>query len=134
MQLLILGCGDMVRHIATTLAAQGHKVVVLDEHRNCPSVNIPYPDTSVLPTTGVLMEDMRRSDVDNADAFLALSVDDDLNAMAAQIASLIFSVPKAMCHLSDASKCDVYRELGLTIVSSTKTLSDSIIQDVTRLR
>ena len=134
MQVLILGCGDMVRHTATTLAAQDHEVIVLDEHRNCASVNIPYPGTSVLPTTGILMEDMRRSDVDNMDVFLALSVDDDLNAMAAQIASLIFSVPKVMCHLSDASKCDVYREMGLTIVSSTKTLSDSIIQDVTRLR
>ena len=134
MQILILGCGDMVRHIATTLASQRHKVIVLDEHRCCPSVDTPYLNTSVLPTTGILIEDMRRSDVDDADVFLALSVDDNLNAMAAQIASQIFSVTKVICHLSDASKCDVYREIGLTVVSSTETLSGGITQEFSGLR
>ena len=135
MQILILGCGDMVRHIATTLALhREHKVIVLDEHRCCPNVNTPYPNTSVLPTTGILIEDMRRSVVDDADVFLALSVDDNLNAMAAQIASQIFSVTRVICHLSDASKCEVYREIGLTVVSSTEALSGSIAQEFSGLR
>ena len=112
MQILILGCGDMVRHIATTLATQRHKVIVLDEHRCCPSVNTPYPNTSVLPTTGILIEDMRRSDVDDADVFLALSVDDNLNAMAAQIASQIFSVQRSFATFRTLPNATCIGKLG----------------------
>ena len=129
MHVLILGSGNLVRHTATMMENQGHQVVVvLDEHE--PS---GYPQNTNLPGYVIaggdnLIERMRRGGVERADMVIALMVDDNRNAMAAQIASNIFNVPRALCHVGELAKAQVYRELGLNVISATHTLSDRVLE------
>ncbi len=127
MQVLILGCGELVQHIAPALIGESYQVIILDEHQRCPSPTPHYPGAETVPSTGVLMEDLQRCEIDDVDAFLALSEDDNQNAMAAQIASHIFSVPKVICHVGNPSKNKAYKTLGLNVVSSTATVSENIL-------
>ena len=127
MHILILGCGNLVRHVAATMAREGHQVVVVDEHERCPYLQNPNVPGYVLPGGDNLMENMRRGGVERADMVIGLSWNDNLNAMAAQIASNIFDVPRALCHVGEVSKAEVYRELGLNVLSSTHTLADAVL-------
>ena len=127
MHVLILGCGNLVRHVAATLSDQGHRVVVVDEHEICAAQQNPHLAGNVLPGGDNLMENMRRGGVERADMVIGLSRNDNRNAMAAQIASNIFNVPRTLCHVGEVSKAQVYRELGLNVLSSTHTLADSVL-------
>ena len=127
MHVLLLGCGNLVRHVAATMANQGHQVVVVDEHERCPYLENPNLPGYVLPGGDNLMETMRRGGVERADMVIGLSFDDNRNAMAAQIASNIFNVPHALCHVGEVSKAQAYRELGVNVLSFTHTLTDAVI-------
>jgi trk system potassium uptake protein TrkA len=124
---LLLGSGNLVRHVAATMARQGHQVVVLDDHEGRPHQQNPSIPGYVLPGGDNLMENMRRAGVERADMVIALSWNDNLNAMAAQIASNIFNVPRTLCHVGEVSKAQVYRELGINVLSSTHTLTDAVL-------
>ncbi len=127
MHILILGCGNLVRHVAATMAQNGHQVVVVDEHERCPYQQNPNVPGYVLSGSDNLMESMRRGGIERADMVIGLSFDDNRNAMAAQIAANIFNVPRALCHVGEVSKAEVYRELGLNVLSSTHTLADAVL-------
>ena len=127
MHVLILGGGNLVRHVAATMARQGHEVVVVDEHERRPYLQNPNLPGYVLSGGDNLMEDMRRGGVERADLVIGLSFDDNRNAMAAQIASNIFNVPRALCHVGEVSKAQVYRELGVNVLSSTHALTDAVM-------
>ena len=134
MQVLIVGCSGLVQHVVLTLIKENQQVTILDEHQSCPNRDHYCREAVTVPSTGVLMEDLQRCDVDNTDIFLALSEDDNQNAMAAQIASHIFNVPKVICHIANPSKYNVYRSMGLNVVSSTSVISENILQDLKGLR
>jgi trk system potassium uptake protein TrkA len=102
-------------------------VVVVDEHEICAAQQNPHLAGNVLPGGDNLMENMRRGGVERADMVIGLSRNDNRNAMAAQIASNIFNVPRTLCHVGEVSKAQVYRELGLNVLSSTHTLADSVL-------
>ena len=127
MHVLILGCGNLVRHVAAAMSDQGHQVVVVDEHGRCPYQQNPNVPGNVISGGDNLMENMRRGGVERADMVIGLSFDDNLNAMAAQIASNIFNVPRTLCHVGEVAKAQVYRELGLNVLSFTHALADTVI-------
>jgi trk system potassium uptake protein TrkA len=130
MHVLIMGCGNLVRHVSATLSNQGHRVVVVDEHERCPYQQNPSVPGNVLSGGDNLMENMRKGGVEHADMVIGLSWDDNRNAMAAQIASNIFNVPRTLCHVGEVSKAQVYKELGLNVLSSTRTLADTVLDGV----
>ena len=127
MHVLILGCGNLVRHMSAAMSAQGHRVVVVDEHERCPYQQNPNVPGYVISGGDNLMEVMRKGGVERADMVIGLSFDDNRNAMAAQIASNIFNVPHSLCHVGEVSKAEVYKELGLNVLSSTLTLADTVL-------
>ena len=127
MHVLILGFGNLVRHVAATLARQGHEVVVIDEHERSPNLQSANLPGYVLSGGDNLMEIMRKGGVERADMVIGLSFDDNRNAMAVQIASNIFNVPRALCHVGEVSKAQVYRELGINVLSSTHTLTEAVL-------
>ena len=116
MQVLLMGSSNFAIDIIKFLSTTEHIVSYittnnrLEEnlHRLVDSVIHASPEDS-------LMEDLRRSDIDNADAFIALSDDDNSNAMAAQIAKHIVRVPRVLCLVNNLNRKDTYTNLGLTV-------------------
>lgn len=130
MRVLILGCHELTHHLAPILIDGGHHVTVLDEHKSCPN-GLPHtPQVETVPSTGILMEAMQHGHIDTADVFLALSKDDSLNAMAAQIATHIFNVSRTACHVGDVSRYNAYQKMGLNVVSSTLAIFPAILQAI----
>jgi len=106
--------------LAHLLDAEGHKVTVIDVD-NASFDKLP-PDFSGMAFLGDATDEeiLRKAGMEQADAFVAVTRDDELNAMAAQIAKQIFDVPRVLCRIYDPLREDFYSGLGLEAISPTK--------------
>ena len=126
MRYLIMGSGDIARHLTDVINLKGSMVIVLNDYRDLK--NHSFYNANVIHNvyTGCLMEDLQRAKIATVDGFLACSDDDNRNAMAAQIATQIFHVPLVICHIGNGLKATAYKEMGLDVVSSTVMVADNI--------
>ena len=86
--------------------------------RNC--VFIEY--FSGFTATGIAIDQdvLKRAGINACDALFAVTENDDMNLMTAQIAREVFGVPKIFVRLDNVGKCRVFEDIGATIISPTK--------------
>jgi trk system potassium uptake protein TrkA len=119
MNVIIMGCGRVGAELAHLLDAEGHKVTILDA--DAENLERLPPDFGGVALTGDATDEdvLRKAGIPEADAFVAVTRDDDRNAMAAQIAKQIFDVPKVVCRIYDPLREEFYKSLGLEAISPT---------------
>ena len=119
MNIVIMGCGRVGAQLAGLLDAEGHQVTVLDvdaySFRRLPAT---FQGTALVGN-GIDEEVLRKADIKNADAFIAVTQGDNRNIMAAQIAKQIFKIPKVICRIYDPLRNDIYEALGIEAISPT---------------
>ena len=113
MKILILGCGRQGAYLAQSLDQQGHAVTIID--RNAASFRRLGPDFkgTVIAGVGIDEDVLRRAGIESADAFIAVTNGDNTNAMAAEIARLVFNVPQVIARLYDPAREETYRSLEM---------------------
>jgi trk system potassium uptake protein len=126
MRIVIMGCGRLGAYLARHLDSEGHDVTVVDRSSDSfARLGSEFHGTMVLGT-GIDEDVMRRAGIEKADAFVAVSNGDNTNAMAAEIAKLVFKVPRVVARLYDPVREDTYHTLGLmeticpTVMASEK--------------
>ena len=113
MKIVILGCGRLGAHLARRLDSEGHDVTVIDRtSESFARLGSDFQGKMVLGT-GIDEDILRRAGIEKADAFVAVSNGDNTNAMAAEIAKLVFNVPRVVARLYDPVREDTYHTLGL---------------------
>ena len=119
MKAVIMGCGRVGARLAGLLDADGHSVTILDtdtySFRRLP----PTFKGNALVGNGLDQEVLKRSGIEEADAFIATTQGDNRNIMAAQIAKHIFNVPKVVSRIYDPLRQELYSTLGLETISPT---------------
>ncbi len=117
MNVFIMGSGRVASELATLLDQEGQIVTVIDsdvsEFDRLPQ---SFKGKSVIGNA-TDEEVLRKAGLGSADAFIALTRDDDRNAMAAQIAKHIFGVRKVICRIYDPPREEFYKTLGLEAIS-----------------
>lgn len=120
MKIIIMGCGRVGARLAGLLAAEGHKVTILDinaySFRRLPA---DFGGTALLGN-GVDEDALKKAGIQEANAFIAVTQGDNRNIMAAQIAKHIFNVPRVLCRIYDPLRQELYETLGLETISPTK--------------
>ena len=104
MNILIVGCGRVGRRLVHVLERLGHDVSVLDEDAaNLALLNELEPPFSGMAVAGVPIDGdvLRSAGIEACDAVAAVSEDDTVNLMAAQIAKSLFQREKVICRVSD---------------------------------
>lgn len=120
MNILIIGCGRVGSELAAVLDKRGHDVSVVD--RSGESFELLPGDFGGFTTTGVPIDQeiLRKAGIETCDAVCAVTRDDDLNIMAAQLAKDIFNVPRVFARISDVDKVEVFRGFGIHTVCPTQ--------------
>ncbi len=119
MKVVIMGCGRVGARLATQLDGAGHEVSIIDRNQESfARLGANYGGAMVLGT-GIDEDVLRRAGIEQADSFIAVTNGDNTNAMAAQIAKLIFKVPHVVARLYDPIREETYKTLGLETVSPT---------------
>lgn len=119
MNVVIVGCGRVGSHLALQLSQEGHQVTIIDRD---PSqfgraqargvLTNDFPGNVVIGD-GTDSELLRRAGIESADAFIAVTEGDNRNIMAAQIAKVVYKVPKVVCRIYDPIRERIYQKLGL---------------------
>lgn len=125
-----MGCGRVGAMVATSLWQEGHRVVVLDANAESLRRLPEELQQEAIVGDGTQEEDLREGGIESTDAFVAVSTEDTANILAAQMAKHVFRVPRVICRIDDPACHQVYTELGLNAVSSTRLVSDLILKAV----
>jgi trk system potassium uptake protein TrkA len=133
MKVVIMGCGRVGAQLATSLDHDGHDVTVLDMRGSQFERFLPADfGGRKLVGDGRDQDILRDAGVEGADAFVACTAGDNRNVMAAQMAKVIFNVPRVVCRIYDPLREEMYKMLGLRTISPTKVgaqlLMDALLE------
>ena len=120
MNILIIGCGIVGSTLAAALDKKGNDISVIDKNRE--SFESLPAEFSGFTATGIAIDQdvLRHAGIGSCDALFAVTENDDMNLMAAQIAREVFDVPKIFVRVDDIGKCRVFEDIGVNIISPTK--------------
>lgn len=126
MNILIIGCGKVGAELAVQLDNKGHDVCVIDRvgerFDRLPDSFGGFTYEGVPIDRDVL----ERSGIESCDALCAVASDDDVNIMAAQIASKIYGVPKVFARITDDEKCELYEKMGIKTICPTNLIAAAV--------
>ena len=132
MYVIIVGCGRVGSELAKLLSSEGHNVVVIDRSPKSFDRLGKTFNGMTLVGNGFDAELLKQAGIAQTDAFCSVTNGDNSNIVAAQVAKKIFKVPKVIARVYDPSRADIYRSLGLDIISGTilfaAMLRDKIIE------
>lgn len=125
MNVLIIGCGMVGAELAHTLDKHGHDVSIVDKDES--SFDLLSEDFSGFTTLGVPIDQeiLRRAGISTCDALCAVTDNDNMNIMAAQVASKVFGVPKVFARIRDVSKCRICEDMGISTVCPTSIVVEA---------
>lgn len=132
MYVIIVGCGRVGSELAKLLSSEGHNVVVIDRSpKSFDRLGRTFNGVTLVGN-GFDVELLKQAGIAQADAFCSVTNGDNSNIVAAQAAKKIFKVPKVIARVYDPSRADIYKSLGLDILSGTilfaSMLRDKIIE------
>ena len=129
MRIVIMGCGRAGALLATNLDQAGHDVTVLDLRASQFERFLPpeFRGRKIVGD-GRDQDALRHAGVDRADAFVACTQGDNRNVMAAQMAKVLFDVPRVVCRIYDPIREELYHMLGLRTISPTKVGAELLMK------
>jgi trk system potassium uptake protein TrkA len=119
MYIIIAGCGKIGANLVKMLSNDGHDVVVIDPAAE--NFSQLENGTNCLTITGMPIDEdvLKSAGIERADALCAVTSDDNVNVMAAQIAKQLYRVPLVVTRVYDPDKDEVLRQMGLCTVCPT---------------
>lgn len=119
MHIVIAGCGRVGSELAKLLSSEGHNVVVIDKKQSSFERLGNTFNGITLVGNGFDPEILKAAGIENADAFCAVTNGDNTNIMSSQVAKKIFNVPKVIARVYDPKRAEIYKTLGLDVLSGT---------------
>jgi trk system potassium uptake protein TrkA len=119
-RVIVVGCGRLGSVLAGRLGEAGREVVVIDREPDAferlprEFSGIPLPGDATEPSV------LREAGVEGAACLLAVTEDDTVNLLVAEVARTIFQVPRVLVRVFDPARERVYRDAGLETVSPTE--------------
>ena len=113
---VIIGCGRLGANLANALSEEGENVLILDKEKDSfRKLSSSFGGLAV-DGDGTELDTLKAADVQRADTVIAVTNNDNINIMIAQIAKECFSVKKVISRLFDPERECVYQELGIDTI------------------
>ena len=120
MKIIIVGCGRLGSDLAVRLCEQGNEVSIID-HFPGSFNNLPGSFQGRLIEGEALREDvLHRAGIERADALVAVTNVDALNAVVAHLARTVYHVPNVVVRNYDPHCRELHEAFDLQVVSSTR--------------
>jgi trk system potassium uptake protein TrkA len=125
---VIMGCGRVGSTLAHILDGQSHSVAVVD--RNPEAFRRLGPNFQGATVTGIGFDrdTLREANIEDAEAFAAVSSGDNSNILAARVARETFGVDNVVARIYDPGRAEVYQRLGIPTVATVRWTADQIMR------
>jgi trk system potassium uptake protein TrkA len=124
---VVAGCGRLGSMLANSLSAGGHRVVVMDERESAfERLSQTFSGYTVLGNV-VDRSTLEEGKIRQADYFLAVTAQDNVNLMVAQVAKVIYGVPHVLARVYDPVRESLYREFGVQTISPVQLSADAFL-------
>ncbi|MFF5157663.1 potassium channel family protein [Streptomyces sp. NPDC000348] len=120
MKVIVVGCGRVGSTLAGLLAAEGHEVDVVDRR---PRTARRLPDSPRIrfhEGNGYSRAVLGAAGIEHADAFVAVTSDDNSNIVGARTAKETYRVPIVLARVYDPRRADLYRDLGIPTIAGVR--------------
>ncbi|NMF83379.1 TrkA family potassium uptake protein [Nodosilinea sp. P-1105] len=131
---VVVGCGRLGALLSSQLSSAGHSVVTIDIQDS--AFRHLALEFSGFKVTGdaTEMTVLRKANIERADCLLAVTDQDNLNLMVAQVAKIMFDVPVVMARVYNPMREAIYKDFGIATISPTQlsaqTFLDILSQDM----
>jgi len=134
MKIVVVGYGRVGSRIIKALAERGHQISLVDkEGTRLSQAAQHYEGVELVQGNGIDVDVQREAGMGEADMLLAVTRDDNVNLMAAEVARTHFHVPRAVARIYEPSHAEAAQEdPQLTIVCPTLSAVEMIIERVDR--
>lgn len=119
MHVIIVGCGRVGSHLANTLSAERHDVVVIDKSPTSFSRLSREYTGRMLTGVGFDREILQKADIEGASALAATTDSDNVNIVVAVTAKETFKVPHVVARIYNPHAAEIYRREGIPTVTPT---------------
>jgi trk system potassium uptake protein TrkA len=129
MQIIVIGCGKVGSSLAAALVDQGHDVVIIENDSNLMEL---ADDIDCIKITGVPIDRdvLKQAGIETADVVCAVTQNDNINIMAAQVAREVFGVKKIITRVFNPSSREVFDEFGLNTICSTDLTVQAFLREI----
>ena len=121
MKIIIIGYGRVGTQVLHMLSAKDHSIVIVDKNRGVLDRTVQETGVRVLIGDAVDPDMLRQAGAEKADVLLALTRDENTNLMVAQMARIVFKVPKVMAVVYDAERERSFHACGIGALMLTIT-------------
>ena len=117
MYIIIIGCGRFGSNLAKGLSDDGNNICVIE--RDADKLNNLGSGFNGLRVNGIEYDsdNLLEAGIENADALIAVTSDDNINITVSLIADKIYNVPKIIARVNDPEKNYFYDKLGIDTIN-----------------
>lgn len=127
---IVAGCGRLGSRLASELSQKGLDVVVIDLQESTFRALLPEFGGFQLIGNAAEFEVLKQANIEQADSLLAVTGEDNLNLMIAQIAHIVFGVKTVLARVIDPAREAVYQDLGVATISPTPLVTRAFLQQL----
>jgi len=117
--IIIVGCGRLGGSIANLLSKEGKSIVVIDKNESAFTKLSDDFSGFTLEANAIELDTLLRAKIDKADVVVVATDDDNTNIMIAQIAKIIYKVPRVITRLYEPAREEVYKNLNIDTICPT---------------
>jgi len=126
--IVVIGCGRLGSLLAAQLSAQGHSVVVIDRNESAfENLSGEFSGFQIVGDAAELAT-LKQAKADKADCLLAVTTEDNVNLMVAQISKTVFEIPAVLARVFDPAREAIYAEFDIETISPTQLSADLFLQ------
>ncbi|MBI4483567.1 MAG: NAD-binding protein [Acidobacteria bacterium] len=130
MKIVIIGYGRVGSRTTRALAAKGHAITLIDKEVVRLGRTVELPNVRQVQGNGIDVDVQREAGMAEADRLLALTREDNVNLMAAQVSREFFKVPQAIARIYEPSHAQVSDDPQLMTVCPTLFAVDAIVNQI----
>ena len=125
---VVIGCGRLGSLLAAQLSAQGHSVVVIDRNEAAfANLSGEFSGFQIVGDAAELAT-LKQAKADKANCLLAVTREDNVNLMVAQIGKTVFEIPAVLARVFDPAREAIYAEFDIDTISPTQLSADLFLQ------
>ena len=126
--IVVIGCGRLGSLLASQLSAQGHSVVVVDKDTDTfENLSGEFSGFQIVGDAAELST-LKQAKAGKANCLLAVTREDNVNLMVAQVAKTVFEIPVVLARVFDPGREAIYSDFDIETISPTQLSADLFLQ------